>query len=183
MSIIQEALEKAQSNLKPFERLKEKMPEDSIEVPEPYAKPVAQKKSARQSVANMLTPAITIMVLAACGFFLSATFPHKIIIPQDTKEISTHRVSYRPLVKTDVVLSDVSISNTRQAIPEGILPPVSSPDLVLNGIMSLSDGPRAIINNSIVGVGDSISRAKIIKINSQSVIMEYRDAEITLSLK
>ena len=114
---------------------------------------------------------------------MSATFPHKIIIPQDTKEISTHRVSYRPLVKTDVVLSDVSISNTRQAIPEGILPPVSSPDLVLNGIMSLSDGPRAIINNSIVGVGDSISRAKIIKINSQSVIMEYRDAEITLSLK
>lgn len=57
------------------------------------------------------------------------------------------------------------------------------PDLTLNGIMFLEAGPRAIINNSIVGVGDTVSGATVTKINRRSVALEYSGVEITLSLK
>lgn len=57
------------------------------------------------------------------------------------------------------------------------------PDLLLNGIMYLEAGPRAIINNAIVGVGDMVSGATVTAINKKSVILAYNNVEITLNLK
>lgn len=57
------------------------------------------------------------------------------------------------------------------------------PDLVLNGIMYLETGPRAIINNNIVQEGDMIGGATIVLINKNSVILRYNNVEITLNLK
>ncbi|MCM8761506.1 MAG: hypothetical protein NC938_01080 [Candidatus Omnitrophica bacterium] len=74
----------------------------------------------------------------------------------------------------------------------GILRPASqkeavyaarAPRLELNGIMYLEEGPRALVNNSIVQVGDVISGAKVTKINKNSVVLIYSDIEITLNLK
>ena len=57
------------------------------------------------------------------------------------------------------------------------------PDLRLDGIMYLDSGPRAIINNAIVGEGDMVSGATVTTINKKSVILTYNNVEITLNLK
>jgi hypothetical protein len=57
------------------------------------------------------------------------------------------------------------------------------PDLILNGIMYLETGPRALINNAIVGAGDTVNGATVTAINKKSVILTYNNVEITLNLK
>jgi hypothetical protein len=57
------------------------------------------------------------------------------------------------------------------------------PELVLSGIMYLESGPRAIINNVIVGKGDTICGAIVRVINRKSVVLESGDTEVTLNLK
>jgi len=54
---------------------------------------------------------------------------------------------------------------------------------ILNGIMYLNTGSRAIINNSVVMEGDTISGAKIMRINKRNVVLNFNNLEITLSLK
>jgi hypothetical protein len=53
---------------------------------------------------------------------------------------------------------------------------------VLNGIMYLVDGPRAIINDIIVGEGESVGGAKVQKIKKDQVVLEYDDSEVELSI-
>ncbi len=57
------------------------------------------------------------------------------------------------------------------------------PKLVLNGIMHLETGARAVINNNIVQEGDMIDGATVVLINRNSVILKYNSLEITLNLK
>ncbi|MDP2912593.1 MAG: hypothetical protein Q8N91_01115 [Candidatus Omnitrophota bacterium] len=57
------------------------------------------------------------------------------------------------------------------------------PDFVLNGIMQLVDGPRAIINNVIVGIGDVIGGATVEKINKNNVVLKMNESVITLKMK
>lgn len=66
------------------------------------------------------------------------------------------------------------------------LPIKANPDssrFVLSGIMYLESGPRAIINNIIVGIGDTVSGAVVRSISKRSVELEFGDSKITLSLK
>lgn len=55
-------------------------------------------------------------------------------------------------------------------------------NLALNGIMYLVERPQAIINDSVVEVGDIVDGAKVTRINNSSVLLNYNDAEITLTL-
>lgn len=57
------------------------------------------------------------------------------------------------------------------------------PEFALNGIMYLEGSPRAIINDSMVGIGDVVSGAKVIKIEKRYVVLQYRGSEISLDLK
>lgn len=59
----------------------------------------------------------------------------------------------------------------------------TAPKLVLNGIMYLEEGPRAIVNNAMVEVGDFVSGAKVVRIDRKNVVLVYNDVEITLTLK
>jgi hypothetical protein len=88
-------------------------------------------------------------------------------------------VSYRPLPRQD--------SGQQGQLPETALRPAAftsgAPNLALNGIMYIEESPRAIINNSIVEAGDSISGARVVRIERKSVTLVYNDVEITLNLK
>ncbi len=53
---------------------------------------------------------------------------------------------------------------------------------VLNGIMQLVDGPRAIINDIIVGEGETINGAKVEKIKKDGVLLKYNDSEVDLNI-
>lgn len=57
-----------------------------------------------------------------------------------------------------------------------------SPNLALNGIMYLAERPQAIINDSVVMVGDTVGGAKVTRINNSSVLLNYNGLEMTLTL-
>ena len=57
------------------------------------------------------------------------------------------------------------------------------PELMLNGVMYLEGRPRAIINDSVIEEGDSISGATVRKINKDSVLLVFNDLEISINLK
>ena len=58
-----------------------------------------------------------------------------------------------------------------------------NPGFVLNGIMELVDGPKAIVNNVIVGIGDVIGGATVKKIDKDKVILQKKDSVMTLGME
>lgn len=56
------------------------------------------------------------------------------------------------------------------------------PEFELTGILADSGSPKAIINDTIVGVGDSIKDAKVIEIGRKTVKLQVKDREIVLKL-
>jgi hypothetical protein len=48
--------------------------------------------------------------------------------------------------------------------------------------MYLVDGPRAIINDIIVGEGETVGGAKVSKIKKDQVILDYNDSEVELNI-
>lgn len=53
---------------------------------------------------------------------------------------------------------------------------------ILDGIMYIADRPRAIINNIIVGEGETVGGANVEKIRKDSVVLKYNESEVTLKL-
>jgi len=56
------------------------------------------------------------------------------------------------------------------------------PEFELTGILYNADAPKAIINDTIVGVGDSVKHAKVTEIKTKSVKLQLKDREIILNL-
>lgn len=54
--------------------------------------------------------------------------------------------------------------------------------LFLNGIILTQEQPLAIINNTIVRAGDEIGKNKVVKVNTDSVILNDGSAEFELKL-
>lgn len=185
MSIIQEALKKAQSTYT-----------KEVVKAEPPCKadiktidPVAQKPLHAPISFNKLVPGAILLVLIA-GFGLSSFFSKNSAEVPDTR--SYQGVSYKPAVK-DAVLKDPSdaglgaqaqamISPIKSAISPGAAF-VHAPDLELNGIMYLEERPRAIINGNMVEVGEFVSGARIDAIKRDTVLLSCNDLEITLKLR
>lgn len=59
---------------------------------------------------------------------------------------------------------------------------IKNNNLELQGIIYDKAYPRAIINDTVVKVGDTVEGAKVMKIDEKSVSMSLRDKEITLKL-
>lgn len=55
-------------------------------------------------------------------------------------------------------------------------------ELALNGILWDKDNPKAVINDAIVGVGDSIGENKIVSIEQDHVILNDGTSDIKLEL-
>jgi thioredoxin-related protein len=53
----------------------------------------------------------------------------------------------------------------------------------LSGIFHSGQAPKAIINNTMVGVGDTVSGAKVVKISEIEVTLSYRGQEIKLEVE
>lgn len=171
MSIIQEALEKAQSDAKPAVR-------EVVKAPVIKKAPVAKKSSTANKKTLM---AVMLLALMAFAVFSAGRFLSK--AGNGTSADNSQEVSYRPIIKGQAESPGAIGGRERTGASHETLKAPESPKLVLNGIMYLEEDPRAIINNFIVGLGDSVSGAKITRINRQSVILEYENVEITLSLK
>ena len=162
MSIIQEALEKAQSDVKPV-----------------------VQKIAKVAVANKrVMMAVMLLALMAFAVFSAGKFLSNAGNRVDrTSAANSQEVSYKPLVRDQARSSSAVGGREQVSAYQGELKTPENLKLVLSGIMYLDEGPKAIINNFMVGLGDSVLGAKITRINRQSVILEYEHVEITLSLK
>lgn len=184
MSIIQEALKKAQTTY-----IKEIIKEVPQQKPDTGTDPAVQKHHHAMVPFARLIPGVILLILIA-GFGLNSFFSkNPAEIPTDKQR---QNVSYKSALK-DIALENPSVALMgiqAQSMVSPIKSVVSSgtalvhaPDLELNGIMYMQETPRAIINGNMVEVGESVSGAKIDAINKDSVLLNYNDLEITLKLK
>jgi hypothetical protein len=173
MSIIQEALEKAQSDGKPEASLPKSV--QATKKPEKIAPSTGifprRKATSRMPDKKAFITAVSFIVLALALLlvvrFLSGTGDRT----NRTSAKNSQEVSYRPLVRDTVKEPSEPVNKE------------TAPDLVLNGIMYIEGRPRAIVNNFIVEQGDSVLGATVTGIKRESVVLEYEDMEITLNLK
>jgi hypothetical protein len=179
--MIQEALKKAEGDkgVTVPRPLPQQVERDRRELPAGKAAASAAPVAAGKIVAV----SVVILLVVAIALVSYVLWPHAAATarPDAVAAQPVQEVSYRPLPGTAPEVSagaqapDAATSKTDYA--------ASAPPLVLNGIMYLEEGPRAIINNAIVETGDSVSGANVVRIDRKKVILVYNDVEITLNLK
>ncbi|MFH0764274.1 MAG: hypothetical protein V1927_04670 [Candidatus Omnitrophota bacterium] len=90
---------------------------------------------------------------------------------------------YKPISTIDMGTDDFPVAETYTGASRSKPAKGKFPDFVLNGVMELVDGPRAIVNNVIVATGDIISGAKVIKIDKDKVVLQKKDSVVTLGME
>ena len=187
MSIIQEALKKVQEIKSPRAGVMDKWPDrpgrpsDKVRFPPPTSNPTKPGKKLFSPMNLKLALPIFLIILAVPFFIFAQTRIYGSAAKNSRN--SSQEVSYKTIIKpADTKTENYGVSQIKHFASAIKLSP-GYPDLVLNGIMYLEDGPRAIINNSIVGEGDTISGAVVHKINRRDVILRSDDTEIKIDLK
>ncbi|MDD5428844.1 MAG: hypothetical protein PHI58_06410 [Candidatus Omnitrophica bacterium] len=164
MSIIQEALVKAQNK-------KKNIVPETVAAAKIEAAP-EKPQAAQETKAGLRTPARSVfyaaLFLAALAFFASKYFLNE--------PVKSAAPSPEPQINKTIFENTKVFEFSRNAL--------TVPDeFTLSGIVNLEDGPRAIINNSILAEGDRISDAVVVKISDDSAVLKRGDSEITLHLK
>jgi hypothetical protein len=194
MSIIQEALKKAEKHIK--------NPKQAGVAP---AAPVSSVSSADQSFVKAPRPAagqdpkavaILLIILVVTAVFAASQLAPK------------KNISEKPSVADEAVTKPAAVSSKGEGLPvlpsvifqqppgnAATLRPADQPsaraeekkpaasEFVLNGIMYLEGSPRAIINDSMVEAGDTVDGARVVKIDKRNVLLEYNGAQLSLDLK
>lgn len=189
MSIIQEALKKAQviysdkAEKSHVDLVPRKVIEE-ITSSVPKGSGVSESAELKSHYAGiplaMLIPAIIVLTIVI-GFGFKSFFSGR------SSELSKEPVESRQEVSYKADGIDEHAGNVGDSIKNSI--PTTNfmigrmPELVLNGIMYLDGGPRAIINGSMVEAGDMVSGAKVTSITRDTVVLSYNSGEITLKLK
>lgn len=197
MSIIQDALKKAQGYIEAQKASQKSKAEQKIDSEKrmPARQAVVPQKRSFRPLPFLFGILTILVILAARQFLTTGHFKIKDLANLGVaKETSHQEVTYKSITpkatpdgqeKTPVA----SAQNPAEKKPPEPQSPKSfklgqhHPNLILNGIMLLSDKPRAIINDAIVEEGDTVGGAKVVKINKNKVTLIYEDLEIILNLK
>jgi len=162
MSIIQEALKKASG-------------ENSHPEPNKEEKPFFADKMMKTDPVKG-SGGSRYVYYAMTGFLLVLLFGIIMIVSRSSQPA----VSQVPIKKAEpVIMPKIERREERAQSPRK---KENIGGFVLNGIMQLVDGPRAIINDIIVGEGEEIRGAKVEKIKKDSVLLNYNDSEIALNI-
>lgn len=162
MSIIQEALKKAgDSSPRPEVRQEEK-----IVPPKEILKPDIVKKSVESKYVYYAMTGFLLVLLFGIIMIVSRS-SQSAVIPAPIKKVET-------AILPKIERREEPAPSRRKRENVG--------GFVLNGIMQLVDGPRAIINDIIVGEGETVSGAKVTKIKKDGVLLNYNDSEVDLSI-
>lgn len=190
MSIIQEALKKAQGdyteNMVPgtVDTSKAARPQkEEVVYPKKNAassKPESHMPRVIKKVASTRLPAVVgvlLILLLAYGLKSSLRYSK----PYDSN------IKIQPKADATPVKQD----NNNLPIPAAKLPETFNPSnlimprpatFILNGIMYLESKPQAIINGNILEEGDKINGATVVVIEKDCVLLELNDANIKLEL-
>lgn len=190
MSIIQEALKKAQTTYarKTVPVADKTIPKDPVDAGLAAPQPETKSRSAVMPFTKLM-PAVA-LILIVIGFCLISFVSNK--FAQSPRSDAHQDVSYKPTVK-DIPAAEMPIRNFG-INAQDLATPIKSnfsagpafigaPELTLNGIMYLQERPRAIINGSMIGEGDFLEGYTVTKIDETSVQLRSNKAEITLRLK
>lgn len=182
MSIIREALEKAQSDVGSDLPSPENVPMKKPENIGSSVWPFVRKLSRPRRTYKKVFIAAAIIFLITIALLLSGRFLSMIgDMAKRTSAKNAQEVSYRPIIR-DMAKEPAGATDRLNASPM-LAKNTTAPELVLNGIMYVEGKPRAIINNFIVEPGDTVLGALITGIKRESVILEHENVEITLNLR
>ena len=183
MSIIQEALKKAQDNY-----TERKSPVQAKEILAEAAAPkpieVIHKFSVNKSVPRIIY--IIALLALVTGFGIRTIFVtiasngkdkiSQTLAPADHKPAPATIASGSAERATDKLVNFVSAGLINRA-----------PDLILNGIMYVEERPKAIINGTVVTEGDVISGATVTSIKADRALVKSNNSdnkvEMALTLK
>lgn len=185
MSIIQEALKKAERQIKDPKQAPPAPSADSssrVKAPEALSGPVRATKTPAaghdpKAVAILLVILLVTAVVAASQLFPRKNIPARPSVAEEPGKPAAVAAKSEALP----ALPSVIFQQPQPQQPEERK--AAAPEFVLNGIMYLEGSPRAIINDSMVEVGDTVSGASVVKIDKKNVRLEYNGAEISLDLK
>jgi len=162
MSIIQEALRKAGNAEQKPEVRREEKPEPPKEMPKPeIAKKSVESKYVYYAMTGFLLILLIGIIMAVSRSSQSADSPVSLKRPE-------------PVIMPKIERREEQPARARRKDGIG--------GFVLNGIMYLVDGPRAIINDIIVGEGEMVSGAKVEKIKKDGVLLNYKNSEVVLNI-
>lgn len=174
MSIIQDALKKFSVNTDDANSVGTK------KEPSPFRPQIQAPDSRSRHTKKTFGPSVILfLVLASLVYFAVKGFS-----PDYAGRSS--EISYPAMLQTiyrPVSSADAGINNTSQPASVAKKKKTRFPDLVLSGIVQLVDGPRAIINDVMIGVGGIVNGATVTKIDKDSVSLEKKETQITLGME
>ena len=172
MSIIQEALKKAERHIK-----NPKQAGPSAQSPSPFSPDQSFVKVPQPAAGrDPKAVAILLIILVVTAVFAASQLYPKKNVPAKSSVVDVPAKSEELPALPSVIFQQVSAQKTEEKKP-------ASPEFVLNGIMYLEGSPRAIINDSMVEAGDMVNGARVVKIDKRNVLLEYNGVEMSLDLK
>ena len=187
MSIIQEALKRAQYNYAD----KKSLPQAREEPRQERAAPAPAEALDPRVITKKIGIIVYVIVLLALvtGFGIRALFSK--IASMDKERQPKDLIAQARQIPPDKAAPRPLASGTVERAAEKLLALVSSgqanqpPNLVLNGIMYIEEKPKAIINGTVVRVGDVISGATVTSITENNVLLKYNnnDNQVEMALK
>lgn len=182
MSIIQEALKKVQKHPERNDSDRRAPEPDVSKIP---YDDISDKKYSVGSQKLILPVGAAILLIAVILY----TLKH---MPPRAKPLeASNKATVVSAKNTDAEIAKPAVEDERvdRQVRTPYIPPNISPAgpqdpvFVLNGIMFLETGSRAIINGSVVEKGDKVSGATVEAIEREKVFLRYNDEKITLKLK
>lgn len=200
MSIIQEALKKVQKDVEKRDVGQAQAPKEQVSYSAETVTTASEVTRAADKVpAQTYAPYVILAVigLTALAFYVIVngkvtTKPAKVAEPGKAEQ-SAPLLPAKPGQPAAITQAVASPKEKIEFAPIGLIKDVASipfggrPEkyrgLELNGVMYLDEGPRAIINNAIVGEGDQVDGALVKKINRKNVVLSSGGSDFTLDLK
>ena len=100
-------------------------------------------------------------------------------MPKTIEEISYKKTEKDPLKNIFAQF----LERLRRRVPEKEIEKFSIPDLNIEGLIWNSDMPQAIINGSVVKIGDYIEGVKIVGIDKKGITIEHEGQKVLISKK
>ena len=154
MSLIEEALRRAQEEGQPSQR---ETP-IHVQLPDPApASEIAQEASSSPLNWAAIVTVATVVVLARIAW-------GRIVAPVVLRQPSQ-------IVRAPAAAELTNHPSARRAF---------SPALTLNGVVAGSGQPLAIINNNVMGIGETIEGATLVAVTADAATLRWRDQELVL---
>jgi len=194
MSIIQEALKKAGGGMKGAQpelpSVAQGLAEEAHQPSGPKTRQSDVTKKAPGARHDPKAVAMLLLLLAVTVFLTAGELFNKkgaavkppapaVVTPTAQKLpdlTAVQEASYRPVLPSIVFQKQEEKGKEKEKLPP-------APEFTLNGIMYLEEGPRAIVNDAMVELGDTVNGATVVKIDRRSVMLRRDDGEVTLNLK